>query len=132
LLGNSSAEDITVDLQEIDYDVVSVKQTTAKRPTPEGGITHTSLFLVTLARYLKAPEIFNLKTLRNIVIKSKLINPRTALHKAAIVSVLATSGRTTGSLLTACSVGVKIAILSAQRVPQSDAIATCKMGNHRT
>jgi hypothetical protein len=39
-------------LQEIDYDSISVKQMTAKRSTPEGGITHISLplFLVTLER----------------------------------------------------------------------------------
>jgi hypothetical protein len=52
LPGNTSAEGITVALQERDYDVISVKQMTAKCPTPEGGITHTSLplFLVTLVR----------------------------------------------------------------------------------
>jgi hypothetical protein len=30
-------------LQELDYDVISVKQLTAKRPTLEGGVTHISL-----------------------------------------------------------------------------------------
>jgi hypothetical protein len=43
LPGNTSEEDIAVALQEMDYDVISVKQMTAKRPTPEGGVTHTSL-----------------------------------------------------------------------------------------
>jgi hypothetical protein len=43
LPGNIYSENITVALQEIDYDVASVKQTTAKRPIPEGGVTHTSL-----------------------------------------------------------------------------------------
>jgi hypothetical protein len=28
-------------LQEIDYDVISVKQMTTKRPTPEGGVSDT-------------------------------------------------------------------------------------------
>jgi hypothetical protein len=52
LPGNISAEDIPVALQETDYDSISVKQMTANHPTPEGGVTHTSLplFLVTLER----------------------------------------------------------------------------------
>jgi hypothetical protein len=59
-----------VALQEIDYDVISVKQMTAKRPTPEGGVKQTSLpfFLVTLGRNQKAPEILKLTTLCSIVI----------------------------------------------------------------
>jgi hypothetical protein len=55
LPGNTSAEDITVALQEIGYNVISVKQMMARRPTP-GGITLTSLplFLVILARNQKS------------------------------------------------------------------------------
>jgi hypothetical protein len=70
LPGNTSAEDITVALQEMD-DVISVKQMTAKHPNPERGVTHTSLplYLVTLVTNQKAPEIFKLPTLCNIVIK---------------------------------------------------------------
>jgi hypothetical protein len=60
LSGITSAEDITVALQETDYDVISVKQMTAKRPTPERGVTHTSpLFLVTLARNQKLKKFSN-------------------------------------------------------------------------
>jgi hypothetical protein len=40
LPGNTSAEDIILALQETDYGVISIKQMTAKRPTPEGGIPH--------------------------------------------------------------------------------------------
>jgi hypothetical protein len=40
---NISAEDITVAFQEIDYECISVKQVTAKRPIPEEGITNTSI-----------------------------------------------------------------------------------------
>jgi hypothetical protein len=61
LPGNASAEDTTVVLQKLDYDVMSVKQMTAKRPVPEGkGVTHTSLpfFVVTLERNKKCPENF--------------------------------------------------------------------------
>jgi hypothetical protein len=71
LPGNISAEDITVAIQEIDYDVISVKQMTAKRPTTEGGVSNTPplLFLVTLVKNQKVPEIFKLTTLGNIVMK---------------------------------------------------------------
>jgi hypothetical protein len=63
--GNTSAEDITLAIQEIDYDIISVKQMTAKPTTPEGEVTHTSLplFLVTVTRNQKAPEIFKLTIL---------------------------------------------------------------------
>jgi hypothetical protein len=56
LPGNTSAENTTVDLQETDYDVISVKQMTVERPTPDGGVTHTShpLFVVTLVRHQKS------------------------------------------------------------------------------
>jgi hypothetical protein len=56
LPGNTSADNITVALQEIYYDVISVKQMTTKHLTPEGEVTHTSLplFLVTIARNKKA------------------------------------------------------------------------------
>jgi hypothetical protein len=66
-----SAEDIIVALQEIDYNAVSVTQMTAKYSTMKGGVSHTSLsiFLVTLTRNQKPPEIFKLTTLCNIVIK---------------------------------------------------------------
>jgi hypothetical protein len=40
--GNTSAEDISVALQEIGYDDISVQQTMAKHPAP-GGVAHTSL-----------------------------------------------------------------------------------------
>jgi hypothetical protein len=39
LPNNTSSEDITVALQELGYEVISVKQMTAKRPSPEGGVT---------------------------------------------------------------------------------------------
>jgi hypothetical protein len=62
LLGNTFAENITVAPQEIAYNIISVKQMTDKHPTPDGGVEHAtlSLFIVTLARNQKAPEIFKL------------------------------------------------------------------------
>jgi hypothetical protein len=44
-----------------------------------------------------------------------LTDPKTGLHSATIVSVLAISGCTAGRVLAACGVGVIITIVSAQR-----------------
>jgi hypothetical protein len=71
LSNNTSSEDITVDLQELGYEVYSVKQMTAKRPSPEGGVTLVSLplFLITLVRNQKSPDIFKISSLCNIIAK---------------------------------------------------------------
>jgi hypothetical protein len=71
LAGRTSSEDISVVLQELDYDIIIVKQMTAKRPTPEGGVTHVSLplLLVTLLRNAKGQEIFKLTSLCIVIIK---------------------------------------------------------------
>jgi hypothetical protein len=46
LADSTSSEDMTVALQELDYDVISVKQNAVKRPSPEGGVTHIALPLL--------------------------------------------------------------------------------------
>jgi hypothetical protein len=58
-------------LQELGYEVISVKQMTAKRPSPEGGATCISLplSLVDLARSQKSQDIFKITSLCNIIIK---------------------------------------------------------------
>jgi hypothetical protein len=64
LPANISAQDMIVAFQEIDYDVISLQQMTAKRPTPEGGFSHTPpppLFLVTLTRNQKLQKYSNLQ-----------------------------------------------------------------------
>jgi hypothetical protein len=63
LPGNISAGDITVALLDIDYDIISLKQMTVKRSTPEGGV------LVTLANNQKALKFFKFILLCDIVIK---------------------------------------------------------------
>jgi hypothetical protein len=75
LPGITSAETIIVALQEIDYDVISVRHMTTKGPTSEGGVIHTSLplFIVNLTKNQKAPEIFKLTTLCDIAMKAKLL-----------------------------------------------------------
>jgi hypothetical protein len=65
LPGIISAEDITVALQEIDYYVISVKQMTTKRPSPEGGDTHLP---PSLRRYSSKES----KSSRNLQIDSSL------------------------------------------------------------
>jgi hypothetical protein len=40
LPGNIPAEDIIAALHEMDYDVITAKQMTSKRPTPERRVTH--------------------------------------------------------------------------------------------
>jgi hypothetical protein len=60
-----------VALQELGYEVISVKEMTAKRPPPGGGATLLSLalFLITLARNQKSLDIFKISSLCNIIVK---------------------------------------------------------------
>jgi hypothetical protein len=71
LPSNTLSEDITVALQKLGYEVISVKQMTAKRPSPAGGDTLVSLllFLVTLVRNQKSQEIFKITNLCSIIVK---------------------------------------------------------------
>jgi acyl-CoA synthetase (NDP forming) len=71
LPNNTSSEDITVALQELGYEVISVKQITAKRPSPENGVTLVPLplFLFTLVRNQKSLDIFKASSLCNIIVK---------------------------------------------------------------
>jgi hypothetical protein len=58
---------ITVAFQVIDYGAISVKQMTVKHSTVEGVVI--DLFLITLARNQKAPEILKLTSFCNMVTK---------------------------------------------------------------
>jgi hypothetical protein len=71
LPSNNSSDDISVALRELGYEVISVKQMTAKRPSPEGEVTHVSLplFLITLARNQNSLYIFKISSLCNIIVK---------------------------------------------------------------
>jgi hypothetical protein len=71
LPGDTPAEDISNGLQDLDFTILSVKQITANRPSPEGG-SHSinlPLFLVTLTRSSKSQEIFKLNSLCHIMIR---------------------------------------------------------------
>jgi hypothetical protein len=79
LPSNTSSEDITVALQELGYEVISVRQMSAKHPFPEGGVTHiSSLFLITLVRSQKS-HIFKLTNLCNITVKAEAYKSQTGV-----------------------------------------------------
>jgi hypothetical protein len=66
------SEDISKGLEELGYSIISVKQVTASRPSPERiKQINLPLFLITLARNDKSPDIFKLSTLCHIVIKAE-------------------------------------------------------------
>jgi hypothetical protein len=83
LTNNSSSEDITVALQELDYEVISVKQMTAKRPSPEGGVTLVSLplFFNTLVRNRKSLDIFKISSFCKIIVKVEAYKSKSGLNQ---------------------------------------------------
>jgi hypothetical protein len=70
-----------VALQELGYEVISVKQMKAKRPSLEGGDTLVSLplFLITLVRNQKSLDIFKISSLCNIMVKVEAYESRSCL-----------------------------------------------------
>jgi hypothetical protein len=67
---NTPAEDMAEGLGDIGFDVISVKQMSSVRRSPEGPTNITlPLFLVTLPRTTKSSEIFQLSSLCHISIK---------------------------------------------------------------
>jgi hypothetical protein len=71
LPNHTSSEDITVALQELGYEVISVKKMTEKRPSSEGEVTLVSfpLFLITLVRNQKSLYILKISSRSNIIVK---------------------------------------------------------------
>jgi hypothetical protein len=80
LSNNTSSEDITVTLQELGYKVISLKQMTAKHPSPEGAVSLISipLFLITLGRNQKSLDIFKISNLCNINVKVEAYKSKVA------------------------------------------------------
>jgi hypothetical protein len=78
---DTPAEDISNGLQDLGYSVLSVKQMTASRPSPEGGnyTLNLPLFLVTLPKDAKSPEIFKLTSLCHIVVRVEAYRTQNAL-----------------------------------------------------
>jgi hypothetical protein len=79
---NTSSQDMTLALQEMGYDVISIKQTTVKEPLLDSSITTISLplLLVLLAHSQKSQQILILTSLCNFVIRSKHMKPMLASH----------------------------------------------------
>jgi hypothetical protein len=73
---NTSSEDIAVALQELGYEVISIKQMTAKRLSPEGEVTLVSLplFLITLERNQKLLDMTGLSSAASEEEKVSVIN----------------------------------------------------------
>jgi hypothetical protein len=78
---NTPAEDISVTLVSLDFDVVSVKQMTATRRSPpeESKIINLPLFLVTLPRTAKSHKMFRLSSLCHIAIRVEAYRAQNAL-----------------------------------------------------
>jgi hypothetical protein len=83
LPNNNSSEDITVALQEMAYEVISVKQITAKHPSPEGEVTIVSLplFLITVVRNQKSLDIFKISSICNIIVKVEAYKSKNGLNQ---------------------------------------------------
>jgi hypothetical protein len=80
---NTWSEDIRVALQELGYEVISVKQMTAKRLSPEGEVTLVSLplFLVTLVRNKQSLIIFKISRLCNKIVKVEAYKSKSSLSQ---------------------------------------------------
>jgi hypothetical protein len=83
LPNNTSSEDITLALQELGYEVISVKQVTAKSPSPERGAPLVSLhlFLIALVRNQKSLNIFKISSLCNIIVTIEAYKSKSGLTK---------------------------------------------------
>jgi hypothetical protein len=71
LLPDMPVEDISNNLEDLDFNVVNVRQMTATLRAPNGQ-THVEplpLFLVTLTKNIKSQEIFKLNSLDHIVMR---------------------------------------------------------------
>jgi hypothetical protein len=80
LPSNIPAQDISEGLVDLGFDVVSVKQMSSTRRSPVGSKpVNLPLFLVTLPRTPKSPEIFKLSSLCHISIKVEAYKSRNTL-----------------------------------------------------
>jgi hypothetical protein len=77
---NTPAQDISNGLVDLGFDVISVKQMSSARRSPDGCKPITlPLFLVTLPRTAKSPEIFKLSGLCHICIKVEAYKSQSTL-----------------------------------------------------
>jgi hypothetical protein len=78
---DTPAEDLSKGLQDLGFSVLSVKQMTASRPSPEGGsrTSNLPLFLITLTRNPKSQEIFQLTSICHIMVRVEAYRAQNAL-----------------------------------------------------
>jgi hypothetical protein len=76
---NTPAEDISNGLVDLGFDVISVKQMSSPRRTPDEGAKILPLFLITLPRTAKLQEIFKLPPLCHIAIKAEACKTQNSL-----------------------------------------------------
>jgi hypothetical protein len=71
LPAGTPTEDISDELVALSLSVISVHQLTATTQKPQGGnqLVNLPIFLVTLARNFKSPEIFKLTNISQVIIK---------------------------------------------------------------
>jgi hypothetical protein len=80
LPSNTPAQDISDGLVDLGFDVISVKQMSSARWSPDGSKPITlPLFLVTLPRTAKSQELFKLSGLCHICIKVEVYKSQTTL-----------------------------------------------------
>jgi hypothetical protein len=81
LPSNTPAKDISEGLENLGFDVVSIKQLTTIRRSPSDETTtrNLPLFLITLPRTAKSQDIFNLPSLFHICIKVEAYGAQTGL-----------------------------------------------------
>jgi hypothetical protein len=76
LPGNTAAEDIAKELQELGFDVISVRQLTSRKPQAPSNLP---LFLVSLPRNDRSQETFQLSSLSHVIIKVEAYRAQTGI-----------------------------------------------------
>jgi hypothetical protein len=109
---DTPAEDISNSLEELGFNVISVKQlvTNRRAPTGQTRLETLPLFLVTLIRNIISQEIFKLNSLNHIITKVEPYRSQILIKKCYTVKALAMSGTTAINTLDACGVVVATCI----------------------
>jgi hypothetical protein len=78
---DTPVEDISNSLEDLGFNIISVRQLTTNRREPNGQthLENLPLFLVTLTRNVKSQEIFKLNSLNHIIIKAESYRAQTGL-----------------------------------------------------
>jgi hypothetical protein len=112
---DTPAEDVSNSLEDLGFDVISVRQMTATR-SASNEQTHEktlALFLVTLTRNIKSQEILKLSSSNHIIIKVELYRAHIALQSAQTAKILAMSEPTSSNPHNVCGAVVATCIGNA-------------------